>query len=730
MTEVEQVASVVARHLERMCRLNEDLVNGHIRARVPAVLAEMQRPLEDVIAAAFPTSHAALKAAQNGLFYSLPVAFDPAESVGCYLATVDRAPDGQAYRFIDMGALIATQAFGENDMAIVAAIVEGLPYAVGRYAHSEYQTHLSLRLKAALDGIAPQGTPRHFVVNTGAEAVENAIKAVLLNRVRLSGDRDGGVIISFEGAFHGRTLGALAVTHRKKARMGFPTFEWPQVLYPTEDLADPEATTRREAKALRHIWQLMVSGRKPVGPVDLERFEHELARIDAILDGPRSECVSRLSAERAACAPEATRKAKRVAAVLVEPIQGEGGVWTASARFFRRLRTLTALYDVPLIFDEVQTGFGATGRLWAHEHFDLPLPPDAVTWAKKAQNGVLFVSEDLATFFQEEKKFNTTWEGDSVGMLRLLAMLDRLDLEAVTRTGAHARAALESVARDFDGLIDRVRGQGVMLAFSVSRADWRDVLRDRAFRRGLLLLPTGERSLRFYPRYNTSQATIDEAIELLRAAIRDTLAADAYAPVGPGLRMGTFEVPAAHVQWVEVDAQRFATLAAEIMAVEIGRYGLLAQYPANVMRAGTRPLLQYPVEVLRATAENARSLGLVARDAVSGRIVAYALGSPLENHNEKGVRDDPRFGESDTFYLQALATLPSVRNSEEIENLLLDTLLQKVGESGFAYLSALIEARIVTSGPLWCRNAKVLRRVGSYLRSGIPFVYLQAPIAP
>src|SRR6202008_5142674 len=99
-------------------------------------------------------------------------------------------------------------------------------------------------------------------------------------------------------------------------------------------------------------------------------------------------------------------------------------------------------------FDEIQTGFGATGRMWAHEHFDLPAPPDLVTWAKKAQNGVLFVSEELATFFQEEKKFNTTWEGDSVGMVRLLAQLDKLDLEQVRRTADRARSGLEALARN------------------------------------------------------------------------------------------------------------------------------------------------------------------------------------------------------------------------------------------------------------------------------------------
>ena len=121
----------------------------------------------------------------------------------------------------------------------------------------------------------------------------------------------------------------------------------------------------------------------------------------------------------------------------------------ASARFFGRLRLLTLIHDVPLIFDEVQTGFGATGKMWAHEHFDLPAPPDVVTWAKKAQNGVLFVSEALAVFFQEEKKFNTTWEGDSAGMARLLPLLDKLDLEQVRSTGERARKGLDALARDY-----------------------------------------------------------------------------------------------------------------------------------------------------------------------------------------------------------------------------------------------------------------------------------------
>src|SRR5258707_15108994 len=195
-----------------------------------------------------------MEAASSSLFFSLPVAFDPAESVGPYLAVIDRDETGQPYRFLDMGALIATHAYGENDPAVVGAVLDSLPFVVERYAHSEYQTVLSLRLKAELNRIAPVGTPRHFVVNTGAEAVENAIKAALMNRVMTSEDRDGGFVVSFEGAFHGRTLGSLAATHRKKARLGFPTFEWAHIPVPSDEHKSPKEDFRGEDWAVKETW--------------------------------------------------------------------------------------------------------------------------------------------------------------------------------------------------------------------------------------------------------------------------------------------------------------------------------------------------------------------------------------------------------------------------------------------------------------------------------------------
>ena len=732
MASLSRPLERVDEFLRRVAHLNARYRGGEMRAHVPDALADGDRPLEELVEQHLPKSHAALAAASRSLFFSLPVAFDPSESVGPYLGIADRDGSGEPYRFLDMGALIATQAFGENDPRVVEAIVDSLPFVTSRYAHSEYQTTLSLRLKAELNRIAPAGTPRHFIVNTGAEAVENAIKSVLLNRVKTSDEGDGGFIVSFEGAFHGRTLGSLAVTHRKKARLGFPTFDWPHILFPLDEPRTPKESARREERSLKQLWDLLVSGRLPRADKSKDTFRRDMDALDEFLAQPGGDVNAFVQAQRAALTPDVVRRARRVAAVLVEPIQGEGGVRVPSARFMKKLRLLTRIYDVPLIFDEVQTGWGMSGRLWAHELFDLPSPPDVVTWAKKAQNGVLFVSEELATFFQEEKKFNTTWEGDSVGMVRLLALLDKLDLEQVRRTGERAKAGLEALTREYRAILKNVRGVGVMLAFDVMRADWCDTLRDRAFRRGLILLPAGERVLRFYPRYDTEPSSIDEALSILRLALED-IAGQRATPeptTAVEVRVGTLAVPLDTIETAVLTAENFERFKLQIFAIEQARYGDMTQYPPDVLRAGRRPLLQFPLETLEATIANPRAIGLALRDRVSDRFVAYALGSSLENHDEEGVTSDPRFGDNNTFYLQALATLPTVQNGIELENALLDSLRDRAVAAGFEFLSTLIESRLRETGPEWIKSAEVLERIDNYLQSGTAFVYVQAPLQP
>src|SRR5262249_27714086 len=160
--------------------------------------------------------------------------------------------------------------------------------------------------------------------------VENAIKAVLLNRVMTSEDRDGGFIVSFEGAFHGRTLGSLAVTHRKKARLGFPTFDWPHIPFPVEEAGSPKETARREERSLKRVWELLVSGRLSHSGKSKDIYRREMDALDEFLAQPGQDLNAFVHAQRANLSPDVVRRSRRVAGVLVEPIQGEGGVRLAS----------------------------------------------------------------------------------------------------------------------------------------------------------------------------------------------------------------------------------------------------------------------------------------------------------------------------------------------------------------------------------------------------------------
>jgi hypothetical protein len=317
-------------------------------------------------------------------------------------------------------------------------------------------------------------------------------------------------------------------------------------------------------------------------------------------------------------------------------------------------------------------------------------------------------------------------------MVRLLALLDKLDLDQVRRTGEQAKSGLEALAREYREILTNVRGAGVMLGFDVVRADLCDALRDRAFRRGLVLLDAGERTVRFYPRYDTQPAAIEEALTILRLAIEDLVGSHTAGEAPPALkiRVGTLEFPLDTIEAVDLTPAAFETYKSQILAVEQERYGASTQEAPESQHGKRRPLLQLPLETLEATASSPRAIGIALQDRVSGRLVAYVLGSALEFHDEEGVGSDPRFGENNTFYLQAMATLPTAQNASDLENFLLDLLRERAIGAGFEYLSTLIEDRLRETGPAWFRDAAVLERIENYLGGGSTFAYCQVPLQP
>jgi hypothetical protein len=198
--------------------------------------------------------------------------------------------------------------------------------------------------------------------------------------------------------------------------------------------------------------------------------------------------------------------------------------------------------------------------------------------------------------------------------------------------------------------------------------------------------------------------------------------------LGPRVRIADLVVPVEALQVVDLDTRNFPQHMTGVMCVEIERYGGISQYPPDVLRAGPRPLLQYACEALEGSLAHPRAVGLALHDPISNRLIAYAIGGPLENYDEEGVQDDPHIGEQNTYYLQAMAVLPSLKNQEEIENHLLELLRARVAANGYQWLAGLIEERIVKSGPKWIRG-EPLRTVDNYLRSGLTFVYFAAPVS-
>jgi 4-aminobutyrate aminotransferase/(S)-3-amino-2-methylpropionate transaminase len=215
--------------------------------------------------------------------------------------------------------------------------------------------------------------------------------------------------------------------------------------------------------------------------------------------------------------------AGKVAAVLLEPVQSEGGDRHASPAFFRGVQALAAQAGAAFILDEVQTGMGISGTLWTHEQLDLPRPPDLCCFGKKMQMGGFFATAayDIGQF----GRMYQTRNGDRARAALALATLRTIEsddlLSNVCRTGAYFLARLEELAERYPALVSEPRGRGFLLAFDLPEPAVRDDFLARALRRGVFASYTGSRSVRLRPHLITRQAEVDEAIRVFDAVLRE-----------------------------------------------------------------------------------------------------------------------------------------------------------------------------------------------------------------
>lgn len=422
------------------------------------------------------------------------VLMDDAASEGVWLQDVD----GNV--FLDLFANFALGALGYNHPALLAAARSPAFVAAAANPTSTpfVTTPAWIAFLEAMEPHAPTGMSRIYCVDGGGEGVESALKAAFIRhgeRRRVAAGRPANplelspeeqcavmdnvgtdaVVVSFSGAFHGRGIGPLTATHSKLVhKADLPAFGWPTAIFPA------------------NRW-----------PLDVHAEEN--LRLEA-------ECLQGLEHLLEKCAG-------RVAAVLIEPIQSEGGDRHASPAFFRGVQALAKQAGAAFVLDEVQTGMGMSGTLWAHEQLGLPTPPDMVCFGKKMQMGGFFATSayDIAQF----GRMYQTRNGDRVRALLAQATLETIardDLLANVRdTGAYFLERLEALAARFPALVTEPRGRGFLLAFDLPTPAARDDFNARALRRGVFASYTGVRSVRLRPHLVTTRAHVDEAMDVFFA---------------------------------------------------------------------------------------------------------------------------------------------------------------------------------------------------------------------
>jgi L-lysine 6-transaminase len=216
-----------------------------------------------------------------------------------------------------------------------------------------------------------------------------------------------------------------------------------------------------------------------------------------------------------------------IACILIEPIQAEGGDHHFRPDFLRSLRRLADEHEALLVFDEVQTGMGVTGRMWAHQHDDVR--PDLLAFGKKTQVcGMIAgtrIDDEPENVFRVSSRLNSTWGGSLVDMVRCQRYLEIMEeeklIEHAATVGEHLGRGLERLQAERPELISNARGKGLMCSVDLPDDSVRDAVVRKAYQLGAILLPCGKRSIRFRPPLDITTAEVDEAVELLRRAVAE-----------------------------------------------------------------------------------------------------------------------------------------------------------------------------------------------------------------
>ena len=397
-------------------------------------------------------------------------------------------------RYLDFFTFFGSSPVGLNHPKMTSPdFLSKLAYvAVNKPSNSDIYSVEQAAFVEAFERVAiPSYLPHAFFIEGGALGVENALKAAFDWKVRKNFARGyqeerGRQVIHFKQAFHGRSGYTLSLTNTEPAKTAlFPKFAWPRILNPIM--------------------------RFPLTPENIALVERdEKTSIDQIKDA-------------------FTTHKDDIAAIIIEAIQGEGGDNHFRPEFFKMLRQLADENEAMLIIDEVQTGIGMTGKMWAHQHYSAP---DMIAFGKKMQvcgflcgNRIDEVSDNV---FTVPSRVNSTWGGNLVDMVRSQRYLEIIEEENLVdnakTAGAYLLSRLNEMAEEFPRVISNVRGLGLFCAFDVATPELRTNVRRRAYDSGLIVLPCGTHSIRFRPPLTVTTEEIDEGMEILQRTLKQEVA--------------------------------------------------------------------------------------------------------------------------------------------------------------------------------------------------------------
>ncbi|CAB3406347.1 unnamed protein product [Caenorhabditis bovis] len=411
--------------------------------------------------------------------------------------------DADGNSFLDLYTQISSLPLGYNhpDLVKVASAPHLITSLVSRPALGSFpRTDFADGISNALTSVAPKGLKAVQTMLCGSSANENAIKTAF---IWYQAQRRGGKgpsaedlascmeqkkpgtptlsVMGFQGAFHGRTLCMLSVTRSKGIhKVDIPAFDWPIAKFP--------------------------------------RYRYPLDQNKEYNDAQDKECLKDVEEKIA----EWKRKDNDVAAIIVEPIQSEGGDHYGSPQFFQGLQDITKKNGIVFIVDEVQTGGGGTGALWAHEHWNLSSPPDIVTFSKKLLTGGYFYSEHLR--IKEAYRIYNTWMGDPTKLMLLEKAIEVIKrdglIEQSKTVGDYFQKKLAELQKTHNTKLDQARGRGTFAAVDFPTAQLRDKFVDAAIANGLHCGGCGEKTLRFRPSLVYTKKHADLTFDLLDKTLK------------------------------------------------------------------------------------------------------------------------------------------------------------------------------------------------------------------